>query len=61
MNKALSINQIEIAIAEINHNLECVIEAQQQAKEEDKKDFVGEKQRLTKLLHKCIKLREEAK
>lgn len=61
MKKDLNISQIEIAIAEINHNLECVIEAQEQAEESMKKYFTNEKRRLTKLLNKFIKLRDEVK
>lgn len=55
----LDINEIEFAIAEITHNLECVIEAQKTADENTKNDFTKEKIRLTKLLHKFEKMREE--
>ena len=56
-----SVSQIEIAIAEVNHNLECVIEAQEQAEADMKKYFTQEKRRLTKILNELIKIREEKK
>lgn len=56
-----SISQIEIAIAEVNHNLECVIEAQEQAEADIKKHFTQEKRRLTKLLNELIKIRDKEK
>ena len=59
MRKDLNKNEIEIAIAEINHNLEYVIETQEQVEKNMKEYFTGEKRRLTELLNKFIKLRDE--
>ena len=61
MEKDLSLNQIEIGIAEVQHNLECVEEAQQKASGEEKAMYTSEKQRLTKLLKKLLKVREGMK
>lgn len=56
MKKDLSINEIEIAIATITHNLECL----EEAKEKGVK-VKSEKIRLQKLLNKYNKIREEVK
>lgn len=61
MKTDLGKNEIEIAIAEIKHNIECVIEAQENAEADLKKYFTQEKQRLSRLLNKFIKMREEVK
>lgn len=56
MRKDLSTNEIEIAIATITHNLECLEEARQQGVK-----VKSEKIRLQKLLNKYNKIREEVK
>lgn len=61
MEKDLSLNQIEMAIMEIKHNLECVIEAQQNVSDELKNSFTSEKRRLTTLLRKYEEMRKEVK
>ena len=56
MKKDLSKNDIEIAIATITHNLECLEKARQQGVK-----VKSEKIRLQKLLNKYNKIREEVK
>jgi len=61
MEKDLSLNQIEIAIAEVEHTLKCIEEAEEKSNDEIKQLYIPEKQRLTKLLNKLLKTRKEMK
>lgn len=61
MKKVLEKNEIEIAIANIYHNLQCIEEAEKNSKEDIKKDFIAEKKRLTRVLNKYLKLAKEGK
>ena len=54
MKKDININEIEIAIATITHNLECLEEAEQEGFKAK-----TEKSRLKKLLNKYNKIRKE--
>ena len=51
-------NTIEMAIASITHNIECVKEVQQNAKEEEKEMYDKEITRLRNLLSKYKKQRK---
>lgn len=54
MKKDLSKNDVEIAIATIQHNIECIEEAEQEGVKARK-----EKIRLKKLLNKYLELQKE--
>ena len=54
MKKDLDLNEVEIAIATITHNLECIEEAEQEGVK-----VKAEKMRLKKLLNKYNKIYEE--
>ena len=61
MEKILNKNDLEMAIAGVTHNLECVEEAIKSGKVENRRSLSSEKARLRKLLNKYIQMRKEVK